>query len=765
MSDRRIDEFYEKLKAEAEKVTLPKSLSSKALFAAMENGDYVPLVSERDSADTPTNAEQGRGRQKSLLLPWLMYAACFMLIFYGYSMFARNATVDAPVEAAPMDISISSQTEEGDSNIFPTSAPNNTVTAQPRTVSVEANYADSYDEIYDEVADMFTELYLDSYILYSEGSDSGNIEAPTAAPNPPTSGGVATDSAAPVPESSLSVESDSAKADGGVYSTNTQSESVDEADIIKTDGECIYHYRFDGKSGGYEVVTTDAETLDVLSRLPMGDEYGGTEMFLYGKSLVVLRSVSSDDTAEYEVVLDTPITAKPLSTQDNAVQSSMSAVDSIMPMPPIVPDYYHYGGNSQMMEALVYDMTEPTKPTLTETIRQEGSYISSRITDDTLYLITQKNIRPSIVHEDGLLVDMIPYVGDENSPSLLPPEDIIISPHLTEASYAVLSTFTFETGNRSSKAILGMVENVSMSGNGTLMMSSTMWDYSADEVNTGISKFTLVGDELVYGGSTLVPGYIDGQFALDEHDGYIRCATTSYDEGETINNVFVVDSDMEIAGEVTGLAPDERIYSVRFMGDTAYIVTFKQVDPLFVIDLSDPENPEVKGELKIPGFSEYLHPYGDGLLIGLGMNTTLNEWGGVQTDGIKLSLFDVSDPTDPTEISNMIIGNSGSSCEAINTHKAFMYYPEENLIGLPSNIIDNSGDSFDGLILTEVSEDGFELHGTLDSQADAGGVMRYEKSYSIDRGIYIGETVYTVSNGRLCAHDIDTLEKLDEVVY
>jgi uncharacterized secreted protein with C-terminal beta-propeller domain len=158
-----------------------------------------------------------------------------------------------------------------------------------------------------------------------------------------------------------------------------------------------------------------------------------------------------------------------------------------------------------------------------------------------------------------------------------------------------------------------------------------------------------------------VYGSLLNQFSLDEDDGFLRVATTlSMWSGKRIqfSNVYVLNEDLKVVGEVKNIAPDERIYSTRFLGDKLYMVTFKQIDPFFVIDLKDPKNPEILGELKIPGFSTYLHPYDENTIIGIGKQTKENEWGGVDESALKISLFDVSDFSNPKEIDTYEIGET-----------------------------------------------------------------------------------------------------------
>src|SRR3989338_2141236 len=201
-----------------------------------------------------------------------------------------------------------------------------------------------------------------------------------------------------------------------------------------------------------------------------------------------------------------------------------------------------------------------------------------------------------------------------------------------------------------------------------------------------IHRIALSSGAIDYKGSGEVPGRPLNQFSMDESGGYFRIATTSQQnqlrDGSSSNNVYILDSALKITGRLEGLAKGERIYSARFIGERGYMVTFKKVDPLFVIDLT-PTNPRVLGELKIPGFSDYLHPYDENHIIGVGKETGENEWGGISTKGVKVALFDVTDVEKPKLVDQYEIGEQGTDSEALQDHKAFLFDKDKKLLVLP----------------------------------------------------------------------------------
>jgi uncharacterized secreted protein with C-terminal beta-propeller domain len=275
-----------------------------------------------------------------------------------------------------------------------------------------------------------------------------------------------------------------------------------------------------------------------------------------------------------------------------------------------------------------------------------------------------------------------------------------------------------------------------------------------------------------------VPGYMLNQFSLDENEGNLRVATTTQlwlrsRGSQQFNNVYVLDDDLDVIGRLEGLAEDESIYSTRFIGDRLYMVTFKRIDPLFVIDLSDPTEPEVLGELKIPGFSDYLHPYDEDHIIGIGKETEGNQWGGVSVAGVKLSLFDVSDVGNPKQLDKFEIGERGTESEALRDHKAFLFDKEKNLLVIPIQERDNK--FYDGryyryrvwqgaYVFGLTPEDGFDLKGTITHlEGDENDRYWYHSPSAVRRSLYMDDVLYTVSASMIKANDIDTVDEIEDV--
>ncbi|MDY6931898.1 MAG: beta-propeller domain-containing protein, partial [Halobacteriota archaeon] len=299
---------------------------------------------------------------------------------------------------------------------------------------------------------------------------------------------------------------------------------------------------------------------------------------------------------------------------------------------------------------------------------------------------------------------------------------------------------------------------------------------------TVIHKIGINDGEIEYKAKGEVQGYPLNQFSMDEGNGYFRIATTTsfWTRGRgsiQYNNVYVLDDEMEVVGSLEGLAEDERIYSTRFIGDRLYMVTFKRVDPLFVIDLSSPRSPKVLGELKIPGYSDYLHPYDEDHIIGVGKETSSDEWGGVSVKGVKIALFDVSDVTNPKVLDKYEIGDSGTDSEALRDHKAFLFDKEKNILVIPIREVegDRTYDSIRGYYRQRVwqgayvfgltPEDGFELKGKISHfEGDQDESWYWNSPYAIRRSLYMDDVLYTISSKLVKMNDMEDIdEELNEV--
>ena len=230
------------------------------------------------------------------------------------------------------------------------------------------------------------------------------------------------------------------------------------------------------------------------------------------------------------------------------------------------------------------------------------------------------------------------------------------------------------------------------------------------------------------------------------------------------NNVYVLGRNMNVVGSVEDLAPGERIYSARFMGDRAYLVTFVQIDPLFVIDLSNPAAPKVLGELKIPGVSDYLHPYDETHLIGIGKSTDDSQ-GRVMFKGIKVSFFDVSDVTNLKETATYELGERGTDSEALRDHKAFLFDKSKGMIVIPVSVADAPYNyAWQGSIVLNVNSDSISERGRIVHSAVGNGTgTYYYPQYPARRALYIGDVLYSVAQDKIIAADLTTVREINKI--
>lgn len=297
---------------------------------------------------------------------------------------------------------------------------------------------------------------------------------------------------------------------------------------------------------------------------------------------------------------------------------------------------------------------------------------------------------------------------------------------------------------------------------------------------TQIHKIGYQDGVLTYLGNGSVPGTVINQFAMDESDGYFRIATTknpmwipyadTQEAQKSYNNLYVLDPELRRVGAVERLAEGERIYSVRFMQGRAYMVTFEQVDPLFVIDLSEPTNPRVLGQLKVPGFSNYLHPLDETTLIGLGKETQTNEYGSVIPKGIKISLFDVADVANPKEAATYAFQTDYSDSSALYDHKAFLFSGSKDLLVIPlqvwsagPNAPRELTDNFNGAAVFTVTKSsitlkGFVKHGVTEQNG-------YSYDSSVKRSLYIDDVLYTLSDGFVKANALGDLAEIKAIAF
>jgi inhibitor of cysteine peptidase len=527
--------------------------------------------------------------------------------------------------------------------------------------------------------------------------------------------------------------------------TNIQVAGVDEADIVKTDGEYIYLV------SGNKTIMVKAyppEQAQIVSEIELEGTIIG--IFVNGDRLVLFEQ----ETPYYLYYDDVP-----------AVEESYA------------------GYISPTISVGVYDISDRANPQLQREVSSDGQYISSRMIGDYAYVVINE---PVYEENDELNLPEIHVGGNKTE---IPATDIYYS-DVSDYYYMYTIIMALNTQNDGQEPayetiLLGASSTLYVSPN-NIYLTFPMWGTDIfgrevwDSPRTSIHRLHIEGGEIEYIASGEVPGMVLNQFSMYEYDGYFRVATTTYQE-TTSNHVYILDMSLNIVGSLEDLAPGETIYSARFMGDRGYLVTFKQVDPLFVIDLSDPRYPDELGYLKVTGYSDYLHPYDENHLIGIGKETTdAGEFAWYQ--GVKISLFDVTDVGNPQEISKLEIGDRGTDSPVLWDHKAFLFDKSRNLMVMPLLLAEVDVSDYpegvpswaygepvwQGAYVFDISLDGgISLQGRIthiESPTDLEeGYYYYYSPFSVERSLYIDDVLYTISQAKIKMNSLENLDYINEV--
>jgi len=577
--------------------------------------------------------------------------------------------------------------------------------------------------------------------------------------------------------------------------TNIQVEGVDEADIVKNDGKYIYAVT------GSKITIVNAypaENMKIASEINLTNNVG--EIFINDDKLIVFSSgyISYEKSGtieryapEYEkyaslvYVYDVSDRENPELEDEYEIEGSYvnsrmigdyvyvisnKYINTNNPEPPV----YRINGIEETVavEDVYYWDYPDTGYVFTSILSinvEEGDYNSEvyltgysgaiYVSQDNIYLTRNKYIR----YEDKFKrqVEEVYYkVLPESEIDKI--KDIMASDvsnriKIREVSEVVEDYSASLTGNDLedfSKKLMDALEDFQI-------------EISKEEEKTIISKISINKDEINYEGVGEVPGRVLNQFSMDEYNGYFRIATTTGNTwgGTSLNHLYVLNEELEVVGKVEDLARGEQIYSARFMGERAYMVTFRQVDPFYVIDISDPENPEVLGYLKIPGYSSYLHPYDENHVIGIGK----------EDNRLKISLFDVTNVKSPTEVGKYTVGGDYSDSTALYEHKAFLFNKEKELLVVPVSYSERGeyvrnqwGGYYEykywqGAFVFKVNLEGFDLLGKIEHLDNESQEVYYYSPSAVLRSLYMDDVLYTISYAKIKANNLETLDEISEV--
>ena len=497
--------------------------------------------------------------------------------------------------------------------------------------------------------------------------------------------------------------------------TNVQVSGVDEADIVKTDGNFLYIV------SNNKLSIIDAGTMKLVSQTELAPSSKDccayvSDMYLNGNLLVVTGYEGTEN--------------------DSPVPAYDYYIDCIYRLQPL---------NSL---SVVFDITERNNIKEVRRVTQDGSIVASRMIGTYLYTVTRYS--PDYKNDTAFY----PKVNGEEVTC----DEVYVDKSKTDHTMnTVVSCYnTADKDSEVEKVSVIADSNVVYCSNDTLYIACS--SYEANNRSTVIHAFSLKDGKVSYKGSASVPGTCDGQYMMDQSGNYFRIATTDYNVKSDldVSSLYVLDENLRVIGKLENIAHDEQIKSVRFMGDTAYVVTFKNTDPLFAVDLSKPNAPKILGEVKLPGFSRYLHPLSQNLLVGIGYD---GDEESADFSKIKISLFDVSNKKNPKELTSHIIKNAYCNVDSSDA-KAFVTI-DENTFGIP-------------VIYEDISDDYYYLKPAFKTFTVKDGKFVEKNVYvhssrendcNIFRGTFIGKYVYTISDDTVKQFDMQSEKELASLVY
>jgi uncharacterized secreted protein with C-terminal beta-propeller domain len=567
--------------------------------------------------------------------------------------------------------------------------------------------------------------------------------------------------------------------------TNIQVAGVDEPDIVKTDGTYLYMI---ANQTVFIIKAYPASEAIILSRIKITN-VTINNIFIQDNHLVVFGNTGG-------------FYNYPLLETDIKVDM-------------IYPDIW-WGGITQTA-INIYNINDRTKPVLEKEIRIDGSYFDARLIDEIVYVIATEytyNIYYAL-DEKNYTLNVPKIIIDDVSQNISPSDIYYVDvPELSDTMTHVISINlnTYDVVEKS--FMLGSSQTMYVSKN-NIFLASTHYPYYpiyrpqggissySNQETTILHKISINIGDISYIAQGEIPGHILNQFSMDEYNGFFRIATTIGNNWvggtQSSNNIYILDENLKQISQIENIAPGETIYAARFLGDRAYLVTFVQIDPLFTIDLSDPYNPRILGELKIPGYSEYLHPYDETHIIGIGKEVDPSiDADKVHTPGaiyytailgLKIALFDVSDIENPVEQAKIVIGDRGTDSPALYDHKAFLFDRVKELLVIPVSLyeitqevkdryINSNGIeslygefTFQGAYVYNLNLDnGFQYKGRITHQTPE--QMQYQSNYywywgssntDITRTLYIDNILYTISGEIVKMNNLDDLSEINSL--
>lgn len=718
------------LKEDAKKIEIPESITPLQVRKQLEKVE-----------------QEKKKTSKILIYKYLVAAACVCLVI-GMA-FAQKTSKKSFLATESSSISAEGR-ESGENSNQESIQEEGITTTEESELLVALDYPEiTYEDIYESMFGDLEEMkYLYNYRgdMVERSFAEGAALSEGAIPEAPTEDGTSNvmyKEAAAAEEmlsDALVAEEESALEYG---TTNVQTQGVEEADVVKNDGRYLYQKIYQEKDNVYTQAIQIVDTKDGLKEVKRIEGFDNIQEFYVWEDILVIVENKYLEITEAE------------ETEEKLIVCG-------------IWDYGNY--NREFHEITFYNIKDRSMPYKIKTFTLKGHYDSSRITDGYFYGFSKFYAAPGEGEKD--YASYIPQADGIQ----LKAEQILLPEENKGNCYLMLTSIDMKNPTKftDTTAVVTDSDMYYVSSDNIYIADSLSVEHKVGKQTNTISllRFAYQDGKFALQAEGTAPGSLESSFSMDEYEGNLRMVTT-VDEylfkeikdditGEVLGNqvtnmtrsnaLYVLDSELNIIGKIENLAENERIYSARFFGEMGYFVTFRQTDPLFAVELKDPKNPKILSELKVSGFSEYLHFYGEDYLLGIGMEAD-EETG--STEGMKLSMFDISSPSEVKEIAKLPLKKYQHS-EALYNHKAVMISVPANIFGFEAEGYENGNFKKDYLVFSY--EDEKFVQKLKVETNDKYGEM------NSSRGTFIGNVFYLLTrNGNVTSYNLSTGEKLENL--
>ncbi len=521
--------------------------------------------------------------------------------------------------------------------------------------------------------------------------------------------------------------------------TNNQVSGVDELDTVKTDGQYIY--------------TVSNNTVDIVDAYPVSGAQLVSKISLANQTIDGIFVEGN----QLSVISEAP---------RNPVNSYIGCGGISRPMPLLYQMGCYCGSQIQNSSISVYDLTDRSSPKPQTTVTVNGTFIGARLIGTYVYLVS------SFPAEINQTLPMTVVNGKviETEATQIYHSDVSDQAF----SYTTITALNMNQENPTPNVqtfLLGTSSTIYVSLTNIFLTQPT-WDQNGETV---IHRISVNNSSITYEATGSVPGHVLNQFSMDEYNDYFRVATSGYGYSGSQTSLYVLSESMNIVGRLERISPGEVFYAARFMGDRAYLVTFKRLDPLFVVNLQNPNSPSLMGQLNVTGASDYLQPYDSTHLIGIGKSAQDVGWENAALFlGLKISLFDVTNPNNPTDMSDFTVGDRGTDSPALTDQKALLFDQSLNLLVIPINVVGQIPSSMvpagysekicQGAFVFQVNlQNGIVFRGSITHLPNDASTIYTSSDFFITRSLYIGGVLYTISNAMIKMNSLADLSPLGAV--